>query len=233
MRGRPTGISGPGLTRRALFLAIAAAFLLPACNAMKAPWEPSSADRTRSEDVRPTEADSADRDTIDPGAEGSEGSEASTRGLTPEAIEAMRAAAAGEDPDSSRRAVSDSARAADSIGREVPTTVEGLEEAGPTFVEYDQGPVLERSDRLTNLLESRLLPVIEEQDLSPRISTLFWVLVDEDGTVADALVHTTSTVQAFDEAAAEVARSLRYEPARRSGERVPVWVLTRVHLLMP
>lgn len=232
MRGRPTGSASPGLTR-ALLPAIVAAFLLPACNAMKAPWAPSSADRSRSEEVRQAAGDSAERDTSDHGAKGSEASDSVSRGLTREAVEAMRAAAAGEDPDSSRRAVFDSVRAADSTGREVPTTVEGLREAGPTYLEYDQGPVLERSDRLTNLLESRLLPVIEEQDLSPRISTLFWVLVDEDGTVADALVHTTSTVEAFDEAAAEVARSLKYEPARRSDERVPVWVLTRVHLLMP
>jgi TonB family protein len=232
VRRRLTGFAGPGSTR-ALFLAITATLLLPACNAMKAPWEPSSADRARSEDVRRTAGDSADRDTVDPGQEGSEGSDPGTRGLSPEAIEAMRAAAGGDDADSVRRAVSDSGRAADSTDREIPTTVEGLRDAGPTFMEYDQGPVLERSARLTNLLESRLLPVIEEHDLSPRISTLFWVLVDEDGTVADALVHTTSTVEAFDEAAAEVARSLEYEPARRAGERVPVWVLTRVHLLMP
>lgn len=114
-----------------------------------------------------------------------------------------------------------------------PSTVEGLKASGPTYVRYDHGPRLQRSDELTELLETHLLPVIEDQDLSLRTSTLFWVLVTETGTAADVAVHTTSTVDAFDEAAAEVAKSLTYRPARRNGEPVPVWVLTRVHLLMP
>lgn len=112
------------------------------------------------------------------------------------------------------------------------TTAE-LRQAGPTYVAYDDGPVLRRSDHLTGLLEDHLLPVIEEEDLPLRTSTLFWVLVTAEGGVADVELHTSSPAEAFDRAAAEVARRLEYEPARRNGRPLPVWILTRVHLRMP
>lgn len=114
----------------------------------------------------------------------------------------------------------------------VRTTAE-LREAGPTYVAYDDGPVLRRSDRLTGLLEVHLLPVIEERDLPLRTSTLFWVLVTAQGDVAEVELHTSSSVEAFDRAATEVARRLEYEPARRNGRPLPVWILSRVHLRMP
>lgn len=112
-------------------------------------------------------------------------------------------------------------------------TLEELKATGPTYVVYDDGPTISRSEQLTALLEEHLRPVIEERDLPLGTAALFWVLVTREGEVADARLHTTSTVEAFDEAAAEVARALVYEPARRGGAPVPVWVLRRIHLLMP
>lgn len=125
-----------------------------------------------------------------------------------------------------------SASARDSTARPV-RSVEELEETGPTYVVYDRGPVLRQSDRLTDLLEKHLLPIIEDRDLPLRTFTLFWILVRADGTVADVELHTPSTVEAFDRAAAEVARRLKYEPAYRRGRPLPVWILDRVHLRMP
>lgn len=112
-------------------------------------------------------------------------------------------------------------------------TVEELKETGPTYVVYDRGPVLRQSERLTQLLEDHLLPVIEEKDLPLRTFALFWVLVRADGSVAAVELHSSSSVEAFDQAAAEVARRLRYEPAYRRGRPLPVWILDRIHLRMP
>lgn len=112
-------------------------------------------------------------------------------------------------------------------------SVEELQESGPTYVVYDRGPVLRGSDRLTDLLEEHLLPVIEERDLPLRTFALFWVLVRRDGTVADLELHTSSGVEPFDRAAAEVARRLKYDPAYRRGRPLPVWILDRIHLRMP
>lgn len=232
-----------GVFRRVpVFLALSGLVVLAGCNVVRPPWQPGRPAPDGSAPARSASEDSAQPagDTVVSAASGEEEAAAEEQRpeLSPEAIEAMRAAVGGDTAAGGARASGDTAGAgaeasSDSAKRPAPTTLEGLKEAGPTFVRYDESPQLQRSDRLTELLESHLMPVIEEQDLSLRTSTLFWVLVTEEGSVADAAVHTTSTVDSFDQAAAEVARSLSYQPARRGGEPVPVWILTRVHLLMP
>lgn len=123
--------------------------------------------------------------------------------------------------------------AADSLPEGERYTVEQLLEMGPTYTPYDVSPKLLPGDWLTDLLSDTLAPVVDRHDeLSVQDVALFWVLVDRDGEVRDAVLHTTSDANAFDQAAQVVAERLRFRPAVADGEPVPVWVLKRVSLLM-
>lgn len=113
-----------------------------------------------------------------------------------------------------------------------PTAAE-LEEMGPTYTPYAVGPQLLPGEWLTDLLSDTLAPVVDRHEpLSVQDYALYWVLVDRHGDVRDAVLHTSSESEAFDRAARVVAERLRYRPAVAEGQPVPVWVLTRISLLM-
>lgn len=134
--------------------------------------------------------------------------------------------------------------AADSVGKETAhapeppsgpvttTDVKKLEEMGPVYTPSDIGPMLAPGDWLGDLLEDTLVPVIKKYHLSPDRAAYFWVLVDDQGEVRDVVLHTSSGHGAFDHAARAAALHLHYLAAHRDGQRVPVWVLARVSLLM-
>lgn len=137
-------------------------------------------------------------------------------------------------PDSLAReaAATDSPAAQPSPDGERPT-VEQLLEMGPTYTPYDVSPQLLPGEWLTDLLSDTLAPVVDRHDeLSVEDVALFWVLVDRSGEARDAVLHTTSESDAFDQAARVVAERLRFRPAVADGEPVPVWVLKRVSVLM-
>lgn len=112
------------------------------------------------------------------------------------------------------------------------TDVSKLKAMGPVYTPADIGPVLVPGDWLSQLLEDTLVPVIKKYRLSPDRATYYWVLLNDQGEVADVVLHTSSGQAAFDQAARAAALHLHYLPAHRSGHRVPVWVLVRVSLLM-
>lgn len=111
------------------------------------------------------------------------------------------------------------------------TDVDSLKALGPVYTPYDVGPVL-RKQGLEGLLRATILPAIRKHELSPDEWARFWVLVDREGRVVATVDHLTSGHGAFDDAARVVAESLRYRPAVRDDEFVPVWILARVSLLM-
>ncbi len=112
------------------------------------------------------------------------------------------------------------------------TSVDSLETLGPVYTPYDRGPVMRTGDYLDGLLRAALVPVIRDLDLSPETWARFWVLVGPEGRVRATDMHLGSGHAAFDAAAHAVAQRLRYLPAERDGEPVPVWVLARISLLM-
>lgn len=113
-----------------------------------------------------------------------------------------------------------------------PST-EVLLEKGPTYTDYAIGPELLPGEWLSDLLGATLAPVVDRNDgVSTDTHALYWVLVDREGEVRDAVLHTSSRSDAFDKAARAVAERLRYRPAVTDGRAVPVWVLARVSLLM-
>jgi len=66
-----------------------------------------------------------------------------------------------------------------------------------------------------------------DQDLEGE--TLLRVRVTDTGGVDSVEVLSSSGHEAFDEAAVRGARSLRFTPARRDGQRIPVWARVPVH----
>lgn len=112
------------------------------------------------------------------------------------------------------------------------TDLERLRELGPVYTPYDRGPVLETGDRLDGMLEAALVPTIRKYELPPDTWARYWVLVDAEGQVQAAELQLSSGHGAFDRGAVAVAEHLRYTPATRDGEPVPVWVLARISLLM-
>ncbi len=63
--------------------------------------------------------------------------------------------------------------------------------------------------------------------------TLLRLFVDVEGNVDTMRVERTSGYPAFDSAAVEGARDLRFEPARRGEETVGAWVLLPVQFDLP
>lgn len=113
------------------------------------------------------------------------------------------------------------------------TDVEKLEELGPVYTPYDRGPTLmTRAERLDGLLKATLVPVIQRHELPPDEWARYWVLVDAEGEVRATTLQLPSGHASFDEAARAVAENLRFAPAHRNDQAVPVWILTRISLLM-
>lgn len=113
------------------------------------------------------------------------------------------------------------------------TDVEELEAMGPVYTPYRVGPTLTtRAERLDGLLKATLVPVIRRYDLPPDEWARYWLLVDAEGGVRTTVLQLPSGHSSFDEAARAVAESLKFEPARRDDRPVPVWILTRISLLM-
>ncbi len=113
------------------------------------------------------------------------------------------------------------------------TDVEELEAMGPVYTPYRVGPTLTtRAERLDGLLKATLVPVIRRYELPPDEWARYWLLVDAEGQVRTTVLQLPSGHSSFDEAARAVAESLEFEPARRDDRPVPVWILTRISLLM-
>lgn len=70
---------------------------------------------------------------------------------------------------------------------------------------------------------------IELWDQDVEGATLLKVRVTDTGRVDSIVVVETSGHPAFDTAAIEGARDLRFRPARRNGKRIDVWAEVPVH----
>lgn len=109
---------------------------------------------------------------------------------------------------------------------------ERLKALGPIYTPYDRGPRIAWDEEVQRTLTETLVPVLERHRLPVRTRTLAWVLVGADGAVWDAVVQTSSGNAAFDEAALEVARALRFVPAVVDRRPAGAWVIREISLLM-
>lgn len=190
--------------------------------------------------VSPARPDSAALDSVTPVASAPDSLVADSLARMPDdtpvqVIASVDTAAADSAAETAARdspARPDSAAADTLLPEGYPSAAE-LVEMGPTYTEYAIGPRLLSGEWLTNLLSDTLAPVVDRhEELSVQDHALFWVLVDRNGEVRDAVLHTSSESDAFDRAARVVAQRLQFRPAVAEGKAVPVWVLERVSLLM-
>jgi protein TonB len=72
------------------------------------------------------------------------------------------------------------------------------------------------------LLERRYPKSLADAGIEGRV--LLWILIDEKGAPVTSRVHTTSGYAAFDGAAGEVARYMRFAPAQHLDKPVAVWI---------
>lgn len=107
-----------------------------------------------------------------------------------------------------------------------------LRALGPSYLPVDVGPEAVWNTETQALLTRTLLPVLREQGLPARTRALYWILVREDGTVAEVVLQTSSGNEAFDLAGMEFVRRLDFLPAFRQNRPVPSWIVREISLLM-
>lgn len=95
-------------------------------------------------------------------------------------------------------------------------------DAGPTYIERDQEPALTNREELIRALQEKSR-TFREADREGEVSLA--MLIDETGEVTSTRVTMSSGHADMDEAAVEVARLARFEPARRGDEAIGVWVV--------
>lgn len=128
----------------------------------------------------------------------------------------------------------DSLAAAEAEARSAtgPEVLETLRALGPSYIPYDEGPIIlwdtERQARLT----TTLLPVVRAEGLTARTQTYFWILVTAEGAVDRVVLQTSSGNDAFDEAAEQAALQLHFRPGTRGQRPVPTWVVRGISLIM-
>ena len=77
-------------------------------------------------------------------------------------------------------------------------------------------------DEVRQVLESAYPLNLKNAGIGGRVE--MWLYVDLSGAVVNQEIKTGSGNDALDRAAMEVARQMRFRPARNQGEPTPVWV---------
>jgi len=92
----------------------------------------------------------------------------------------------------------------------------------PSFIPRDVDPRLKNGEELAALLREHYPDALAEAGIDGRV--ILWVFVDEEGRVAKTQVRQSSGYERLDEAAKEVAREMRFEPAQSQDRAIGVWV---------
>ncbi|MHB1169477.1 MAG: M56 family metallopeptidase [Longimicrobiales bacterium] len=106
-------------------------------------------------------------------------------------------------------------------GSTAPKTLTELETA-PTLTPFDTRPELTNRAEIGRLLEANYPPLLRDAGISGE--TLMWFLIAENGAVMQLRIDRSSGHEALDRAAMDVARNMKFTPAMRDGEAVPVWI---------
>lgn len=102
-----------------------------------------------------------------------------------------------------------------------PSTGAG-DPATPEFAPYDRRPVLENGSDVERALRKLYPPLLKRERIGGRV--LLWLWVDEYGIVQEARIDEPSGHTELDFTAVRIARIMRFEPAARDGEPLPVWI---------
>jgi len=102
------------------------------------------------------------------------------------------------------------------------TTETRSEDDKPRFIPYDTPPRLANAREVNRTLQD-LYPT-ELKDAGVGGMANVWLFIDEGGAVQEAELSRSSGADEIDAAAIEVARTMRFEPARNRDKAVAVWV---------
>lgn len=94
--------------------------------------------------------------------------------------------------------------------------------AGPRWIPRDQDPVVANAEEVRRLLLDRYPGQLRDDGVGGSVT--LWLFVDETGSVTRVRVQESSSVEALDRAAEEVAREMEFRPARSGDRPIGVWV---------
>jgi TonB family protein len=107
------------------------------------------------------------------------------------------------------------------VAAEVPIAPTSISER-PVFTPYTVKPELLDPDQVAETLRRLYPPLLKDAGIGG--TTILWFHIDEAGTVVNAIPFRSSGYQALDQAAADVAFTMRFLPALHHDRTVPVWV---------
>ena len=109
----------------------------------------------------------------------------------------------------------------------VPPAREEAEEldvsARPVFTPYTVKPDYINRAEIREALQREYPPLLRDAGIGG--TAVLWFYIDEQGTVRNQLVHTSSGHEALDQAALRVAALFKFTPALNRDQAVPVWVM--------
>ncbi len=91
-----------------------------------------------------------------------------------------------------------------------------------TYVERDVEPVLVNGDEIRSLFDQFYTDSLKREGVGGRV--LLWMQIGESGVVTDTKIRTSSGYDILDDAAREIAASMRFTPAENEGDLVSVWI---------
>lgn len=92
----------------------------------------------------------------------------------------------------------------------------------PVFTPYTDPPSVTNREDVVAALESGYPPLLRDAGVGG--TATIWFFVERDGTLGKVQIQQSSGHPALDEAALDVARTIRFSPARNGEDPVPVWV---------
>ena len=92
----------------------------------------------------------------------------------------------------------------------------------PVFTPYTVAPDLRNREEVGRALEREYPPLLRDAGIGGTVTV--YLFIDEEGTVQNTRVHTTSGHTSLDEAALRVASVMRFSAAMNRDKKVPVWV---------
>ena len=95
-------------------------------------------------------------------------------------------------------------------------------DAAPAFTPFTVAPFLKNAREVTRTLAREYPPQLRAAAIGGRV--LLWIFIDDEGTVEETLVKTSSGFEALDAAAMRVAMTMEFSPAVNRDRKVPVWV---------
>lgn len=94
--------------------------------------------------------------------------------------------------------------------------------AAPTFTPFTVAPIIQNRNDVIRAMTREYPPLLRDAGIGGTVKVFFFI--DENGSVQDTRIDTSSGHQALDDAALNVASVYRFTAAMNRDKKVPVWV---------